>query len=122
MHPAAHRKRDEQRHSLVVRIAAGFAFGDVGQQREFILRMNLPQRQIADAIHHVLGFFLTIHCKLSANFFRARNNRDFTVPSGRPVNFATSVTLYPSMAARVITRRNFSGSASSAWATWRSSS
>src|SRR6266852_308483 len=52
---------------------------------------------------------LTWHCNFSANCFRAKNNLDFTVPTGRLSRAATSSSVWPSITARRSTRRNFSG-------------
>ena len=55
------------------------------------------------------------HVSLSASAARARNSRDFTVPSGMPSSCATSRTSCPCSAERMITARSFSGRASTAF-------
>ena len=74
---------------VIQRIAARMTFRGVREQLWLAVAAKLAERGVG----HPTGVFLTRHCKLSANFFRARNSRDFTVPSGRPASFATSRVL-----------------------------
>jgi hypothetical protein len=78
---------------VIVSFSASFALRHMRQQFAFALGAQLAQRKIVYPLDRLLGFLLTIHSRLSANFFRAKNNRDFTVPSGSPVSFATSLVL-----------------------------
>src|SRR6202040_1574605 len=73
-------------------------------------------------LHQFFLISFATHRSFSANCFRAKNSLDLTVPIGTPSIPETSSNVYPSIAARSSTNRNFSGNSSIAFSSraWNS--